>query len=79
MNGIVRSMGCTGICWDNSLAESFFATLKPEFYYRRIWPTRARAIRGVGEWIDDRYNGDVTPVDFEMRYLSQAIETQLAA
>ena len=25
------------------MAESFFATLKTEFYYRRIWPTKARA------------------------------------
>ena len=30
-NGITRSMGYTGICWDN-VAESFFATLKTEFY-----------------------------------------------
>ena len=86
-NGITRSMGYTGICWDNAMAESFFATLKTEFYYRRIWPTRARAIRGVAEWIEDRYNrrrrhssiGHVTPVDFEMQYSSQAAEIQFAA
>ncbi|WP_158251525.1 IS3 family transposase [Cryobacterium sp. M91] len=46
-HGITRSMGYTGICWDNAMAESFFASLKTEFYYRRIWPTRARAIRDV--------------------------------
>ena len=86
-NGITRSMGYTGICWDNAMAESFFATLKTEFYYRRVWPTRARAIQGVAEWIEDRYNrrrrhssiGHVTPVDFEMQYSSQAAEIQLAA
>ncbi|TFC85403.1 hypothetical protein E3O67_11785 [Cryobacterium sp. TMT3-29-2] len=86
-NGITRSMGYTGICWDNAMAESFFATLKTEFYYRRVWPTRARAIRGVADWIEDRYNrrrrhssiGHVTPVDFEMQYSSQAAEIQLAA
>lgn len=86
-NGIIRSMGYTGICWDNAMAESFFATLKTEFYYRRVWPTRARAIRGVADWIEDRYNrrrrhssiGNVTPVDFEMQYSSQAAEIQLAA
>jgi len=86
-NGITRSMGYTGICWDNAMAESFFAALKTEFYYRRVWPTRARAIRGVAEWIEDRYNrsrrhssiGHVTPVDFEMQYSSQAAEIQLAA
>jgi len=86
-HGITRSMGYTGICWDNAMAESFFATLKTEFYYRRIWPTRARAILGVAAWIEDSYNrrrrhssiGHVTPVDFEMQYSSQAAEIQLAA
>ena len=42
-NGITRSMGLTGICWDNAMAESFFATLKTEFYHRRVWPTRPAA------------------------------------
>ncbi|WP_370292456.1 IS3 family transposase, partial [Cryobacterium sp. TMT2-10] len=51
------------------MAESIFATLKAEFYYRRIWPTRARAIRGAADWIEGRYNrrrhssiGHVMPV-----------------
>ena len=38
------------------MAESFFATLKTEFYYRRVWPTKARARLKVGAWIEDRYN-----------------------
>jgi len=29
-------MGYTGVCWDNAMAESFFATVKTEFYYRRV-------------------------------------------
>ncbi|WP_369828711.1 IS3 family transposase [Cryobacterium sp. M91] len=86
-NGITRSMGFTGICWDNAMAESFFATLKTEFYYRRVWPTRDRATREVGAWIEDRYNrrrrhssiGDVTPVAFELQYSLQTAEVQLAA
>lgn len=32
------------------MAESFFATLKTEFYYRRVWPTKAGASREVGAW-----------------------------
>jgi len=39
-NGIARSMSNIGVCWDNAMAESFFATLKTEFYYRRVWPPR---------------------------------------
>ena len=75
-NGITRSMGYTGICCDNPMAESFFATLKTEFYYRRVWPTKAQAKRDVGARIEDRYNrrrrhssiGQISPVAYEMRH-----------
>ena len=86
-NGITRSMGLTGICWDNAMAESFFATLKTEFYYRRVWPTKARAKVEVGAWVEDRYNrrrrhasiGQVSPVDFELQYSNQTAAEQEAA
>ena len=39
-----------------AMAESFFATLKTEFYYRRVWPTKTRARLEVGAWIEERYN-----------------------
>jgi transposase InsO family protein len=86
-NGITRSMGLTGICWDNAMAESFFATLKTEFYYRRVWPTKARAKLDVGAWIEDRYNrrrrhssiGQISPVAFEMQYSTQTAADQKAA
>jgi putative transposase len=86
-NGITRSMGQTGICWDNAMAESFFATLKTEFYYRRIWPTKTRARLAVGAWIEDRYNrrrrhssiGQISPVQFEMQHCNHtAAEPQAA-
>jgi transposase InsO family protein len=75
-NGITRSMGRTGVCWDNAMAESFFATLKTEFCYRRVWPTRERAKLEVGAWIEGRYNrrrrhaslGRISPVSFELQY-----------
>lgn len=51
-----RSMGRTGVCWDNAVAESFFASLKNEMYYRRSFPTRARAGFAVAEYIEVFYN-----------------------
>lgn len=53
---ITQSMGRTGICWDNAAAESFFATLKNEMYYRHRFTTRARARFAVAEYIEVFYN-----------------------
>jgi transposase InsO family protein len=73
-NGLACSVGATGVCWDNAMAESFWATLKVEFYYRRTWPTQALARREVPEWITTTYNtrrrhsalGMLTPLQFEL-------------
>jgi len=51
-----RARWVTPGCWDNAMAESFFATLNTEFYYRRVWPTKRGARLAVGNWIEDRYN-----------------------
>ena len=51
-----RSVGRTGVCWDNAPAESFFATLKNEMYYRHRFPTRSRARFAVAEYIEVFYN-----------------------
>ena len=69
------------------MAESFFATLKTEFFYRRIWPTKKATKTAVGAWIEDRYNrrrrhssiGQIAPVTFEMQYSHQTAEIQHAA
>ncbi|MDZ7914512.1 MAG: IS3 family transposase [Rhodococcus sp. (in: high G+C Gram-positive bacteria)] len=50
------SVGRTGVCWDNAAAESFFATLKNEMYYRRTFGTRSRARFAVAEYIEVFYN-----------------------
>jgi transposase InsO family protein len=50
------STGRTGQCWDNALAESFFASLKGECLDQQPWPTRAAARRATVEYIA-WYNG----------------------
>ena len=55
-NHMRRSLGRTGVCWDNAAAESFFATLKNEMYYRQTFHTRARARFAVAEYIEVFYN-----------------------
>jgi putative transposase len=67
-----RSMGHTGICWDNSPAESFWSTFKHEHYYRHTFVTKAELVAAVDKWID-RYNnqrrhsaiGMLNPVRYE--------------
>jgi transposase InsO family protein len=50
-NAVTLSLGRTGQCWDNALAESFFASLKGELIDLQAWPTRAMARRAVVEYI----------------------------
>jgi putative transposase len=50
------SAGRKGQCWDNAVAESFFASLKGELIDIRAWPTRAGAVRAIVEYIA-WYNG----------------------
>ncbi len=66
-------MGSTGVCWDNAVAETFFATLKRELVYRRAWPTRQELIGEILEYIEAFYNrqrrhstlGYLSPAQFE--------------
>ncbi|MFE4414124.1 integrase core domain-containing protein [Streptomyces sp. NPDC056821] len=70
---IQLSVGRTGQCWDNALAESFFATLKNELFGDRPWPSRSIARTAVFEWIEGWYNlhrlhsslGYRSPADYE--------------
>ena len=55
-NGVVLSVGRKGECWDNAVAESFFATITRELIDTRSWPTRSGLHRAVFEYIEGWYN-----------------------
>ena len=71
--GVLLSVGRTGVCWDNAQQESFWSTLKTEYYDRHQFATSAAAIHGVSTWIDTVYNRSrrhssldmLTPIAFE--------------
>ncbi len=54
--GFQRSVGRTGICYDNAMAESFFGALKNERVSRVVYPTRERARRDITRYIEHWYN-----------------------
>jgi putative transposase len=51
-----QSLGRTGCCYDNALAESFFAALKNERVHRTVYPTRSKAKLDIGHYIEIFYN-----------------------
>jgi len=55
-HGAVASMSRRGDCWDNAVAESFFATLELELIDRSDWPTRDVARRAIFRYIEAWYN-----------------------
>jgi transposase InsO family protein len=55
-NGVRLSVGRKGQCWDNAVAESFFATIKTELLDRQSWPTKALAHKAIFEYIEGWYN-----------------------
>jgi len=54
--GVKSSMSRKGNCWDNAVAESFFATLKGELIYRRDWRDGHQVREAVFEYIETFYN-----------------------
>jgi transposase InsO family protein len=82
--GMVQSVGRTGLCWDNSVAESLWSSLKREVVHRYRFPDRATARRAIFAWINT-YNhrrvhsslGYIPPVEWEHQYRQP--EADLAA
>ncbi|MEV7042735.1 integrase core domain-containing protein [Amycolatopsis sp. NPDC051061] len=81
--GMRQSVGRTGVCWDNAMAESFFGTLKNEWTNRMTFTMRAQARQEVVKYIEGFYNRQrlhsgldyKTPLEVHNEYLSR----QLAA
>jgi putative transposase len=71
--GIAQSMGSRGDCFDNAVAESFFATLKKELIHGRSWPSKAELRTEVFEYIEVFFNrrrrhstlGFLSPAQYE--------------
>jgi transposase InsO family protein len=55
-HGLRHSVGQPGACWDNAVAESFFATLKKELIYLHVWPTRQAVRTAIFAFIEAWYN-----------------------
>jgi transposase InsO family protein len=76
--GMRQSVGRTGVCWDNSVAEAFWSSLKRELVHRRRFVTRADARRAIFAWIN-WYNrarlhstlGYLAPIEWEQHYSQQ--------
>jgi len=74
-HGLRGSMSRRGDCWDNAVAESFFASLKLELVYQVQWRTRAEVRTALFEYIELFYNrrrrhsslAYLSPVEFERR------------
>lgn len=79
-NGIVQSMSSTGNCYDNAMAESFFATLKKGHLFRERFQTKEEARRKLFEYLEIFYNrvrrhsalGYKSPVAFEQQLTTMA-------
>jgi putative transposase len=82
-HGIVCSMSRRGNCWDNAVAESFFATLKVELVHDARWKTRRAARTELFDYLEVFYNGQrrhsalryLSPRAFERRGQHEALTT----
>ncbi len=79
-HGMIASMSRKGDCYDNAVAESFFATLEFELIMQNDWHTKAEARRAIFRYIETWYNrkrrhstlGYISPVEYEMQLQAAA-------
>lgn len=77
-HGMVQSMSRRGDCYDNAVAESFFATLRAEHLNHLRFSSRAAAVASLNEYIDSFYNPTrrhstldyVSPIEFELKSIA---------
>jgi putative transposase len=75
-NNIRRSLGRTGICYDNAVSESTFATYKKELIHTRPWPDLKTLEVETVDWIENYFNtvrrhstlGYLTPREYELGF-----------
>jgi putative transposase len=74
--GVRRSLGRTGICYDNAVSESTFATYKKELIHTRPWPDLKALTAATIDWIENYFNtirrhstlGYLTPREYELGF-----------
>ena len=79
-HGLLRSMGRTGVCWDNAGAESLWSTFKHEHYYRHSYVHKTELIAAVDNWMS-YYNttrrhstiGMLSPMNYEMSLTAELL------
>lgn len=78
--GLICSMSRKGNCWDNSVAESFFHTIKTELIYNENYATREATKQSIFQYIEVYYNrvrrhsaiGLISPMELENQFKMSA-------
>lgn len=78
-HGVACSMSAAGDCYDNAVAESFFATLKKELVHGCAFETRTEAYDAISDYIENYYNpkrrhsaaGNLSPINYELAHVGQ--------
>jgi putative transposase len=75
-------MSRRGNCWDNAVAESFFATMKSELDVEQPFPTQAIGRAAITDYIDGFYNPErrhssldyLSPIEYELKHQTELVD-----